>query len=62
MRLYEDDRPLFEEHGAEKAVRSTLDRRAPLKSGGYLVIDDTEAMTVIDVNSGGNVGQGRHAP
>ena len=35
-----------------------MDRRAPLKSGGYLIIDDTEAMTVIDVNSGGNVGRG----
>jgi ribonuclease G len=58
VRLYDGDKPLFEEHGAEKAVRSTLDRRVPLKSGGYLIIDDTEAMTVIDVNSGGNVGRG----
>ena len=58
VRLYEGERPMFEEYGAEKAVRSTLERRAPLKSGGYLVIDDTEAMTVIDVNSGGNVGRG----
>ncbi len=58
VRLYDGERPLFEEHGAEQAVRSTLDRRVPLKSGGYLIIDDTEAMTVIDVNSGGNVGRG----
>ena len=35
-----------------------MDRRVPLPSGGYLVIDDTEAMTVIDVNSGRNVGKG----
>ena len=58
VRLYDGVRPMFEEYGAEKAVRSTLERRAPLPSGGYLVIDDTEAMTVIDVNSGGNVGRG----
>ena len=58
VRLYEGARPLFEEYGAEQAVRSTLDRRAPLPSGGSLVIADTEAMTVIDVNSGGNVGRG----
>lgn len=58
VRLYEGATPLFEEYGAEKAVRSTLERRVPLKSGGYLIIDDTEAMTVIDVNSGGNVGRG----
>ena len=38
--------------------RSTMERRVPLSSGGYLVIDDTEAMTVIDVNSGRNVGKG----
>ena len=35
-----------------------MDRRVPLPGGGYLVIDDTEAMTVIDVNSGRNVGKG----
>jgi len=56
--LYEGEQPLLTAFGAEKAIRSTLERRAPLPSGGYLVIDDTEAMTVIDVNSGGNVGRG----
>ena len=58
VRLYEGDQPLLVAFGAEKAIRSTLDRRAPLPSGGYLIIDDTEAMTVSDVNSGGNVGRG----
>ena len=56
--LYDGDQPLLEAMGAEKAIRSTLSRRAPLPSGGYLIIDDTEAMTVIDVNSGKNVGKG----
>ena len=58
VRHWTDDRPLFEAHGVEASVRSTMDRRVPLSSGGYLVIDDTEAMTVIDVNSGRNVGKG----
>lgn len=56
--LYQGATPLLTEFGAEKAIRSTLERRAPLPSGGYLVIDDTEAMTIIDVNSGRNVGKG----
>ena len=58
VRHWTDDQPLFEAHGVEASVRSTMDRRVPLSSGGYLVIDDTEAMTVIDVNSGKNVGKG----
>lgn len=58
VRHYTGDVPMMEKHGVEAAIRSTLDRRAPLPGGGYLVIDDTEAMTVIDVNSGRNVGRG----
>jgi ribonuclease G len=58
VRHYDGEQPMMERYGVEAAIRSTLDRRAPLPSGGYLVIDDTEAMTVIDVNSGRNVGRG----
>jgi ribonuclease G len=58
VRHHDDERPLFAAYGVEATVRSTMDRRVPLPSGGYLVIDDTEAMTVIDVNSGRNVGKG----
>jgi ribonuclease G len=58
VRHYPDDQPMMERYGVEAAIRSTVERRAPLPSGGYLVIDDTEAMTVIDVNSGRNVGRG----
>lgn len=58
VKLYQGDAPLMEAHGVETAIRSTLSRRVPLASGGSLVIDDTEAMTVIDVNSGKNVGRG----
>jgi ribonuclease G len=55
---YTEDQPLMEKYGAEAAIRSTLERRANLPGGGYLIVDDTEAMTVIDVNSGRNVGRG----
>jgi ribonuclease G len=58
VRHWTEDEPLFVAKGVEASLRSTMDRRAPLPSGGYLVIDDTEAMTVIDVNSGRNVGRG----
>ncbi|WP_217921117.1 Rne/Rng family ribonuclease [Miltoncostaea oceani] len=58
VRHWTGEGTLFEAMGVEAAVRSTMERRVPLSSGGYLVIDDTEAMTVIDVNSGRNVGRG----
>ncbi len=58
VRHYTDATPLLAAHGVEATIRSTMDRRVPLAGGGYLVIDDTEAMTVIDVNSGRNVGKG----
>jgi ribonuclease G len=58
VRLYDGRMPLMRANGVDAAIRSTLERRVPLKSGGYLVVDDTEAMTVIDVNSGRNVGRG----
>ncbi len=59
IRFYTDPTPLMERYGVDRAIRSTLSRRADLKSGGYLIIDDTEAMTVIDVNSGRHVGRGK---
>jgi ribonuclease G len=59
IHYYTEPTPLMERYGVDKALRSTLERRADLKSGGYLIIDDTEAMTVIDVNSGRHVGRGK---
>ena len=59
IHYYSEPRPLMERYGVDRALRSTLERRADLKSGGYLIIDDTEAMTVIDVNSGRHVGRGK---
>ena len=53
--------PLFERFGLDAAIKSVLSRRVDLPSGGYLMIDYAEAMTVIDVNSGSFIGRGRGA-
>jgi ribonuclease G len=53
---YKEKTPLFEEHGVDQEIRSTLSRRVDLPSGGYLVFDYAEAFTVIDVNTGRFVG------
>ncbi|OIO67094.1 MAG: Rne/Rng family ribonuclease [Zetaproteobacteria bacterium CG_4_9_14_3_um_filter_49_83] len=49
---YPGERPIFDVYGVEESINSALDRRVPLKSGGHLVIDQTEALIAIDVNSG----------
>ncbi len=54
---YRGERPLFDLHGVEDEIRRALARKVELKSGGYLVIDQTEAMTTIDVNTGSYVGR-----
>jgi ribonuclease G len=53
---YTGERPLFELYNVEDEIERALSRRVDLKSGGYLIIDQTEAMTTIDVNTGGYVG------
>ncbi|HZE61205.1 MAG TPA: ribonuclease G [Burkholderiales bacterium] len=53
---YTGERPLFELYNVEEEIERALSRRVELKSGGYLIIDQTEAMTTIDVNTGGYVG------
>lgn len=57
LKLYQGDRPLFELNGMEDEIARALERRVDLKSGGYLVFDQTEAMTTIDVNTGRYVGK-----
>ena len=59
---YRETDSLMESSGVEAAVRSTLDRRVDLPSGGYLVFDYAEAFTVIDVNTGRFVGSRGEAP
>ncbi len=59
VELYKDRKPLFEKWDVEKAITSTLSRRVDLPSGGYLMIDYAEALTVIDVNSGSFTGRGK---
>ena len=56
IELYSGARPLFDLNGVEEEIAKALERKVPLKSGGYLVIDQTEAMTTIDVNTGAYVG------
>ncbi len=53
---YIGQRPLFDLYGIEEEIERALSRRVDLKSGGYLIIDQTEALTTIDVNTGGFVG------
>ena len=53
---YTGERPLFDLHGVEDEIEKALGRRVDLKSGGYLIFDQTEAMTTIDVNTGAYVG------
>jgi len=61
LEYYKGDAPLFEKYGVEDAFQSVLKRRVDLPSGGYLMIDYAEAMTVIDVNSGSFTGRGKGA-
>jgi ribonuclease G len=56
IELYAGPRPIFDLNGVEEEIAKALDRKVPLKSGGHLVIDQTEAMTTIDVNTGAYVG------
>ncbi|MDC9724453.1 MAG: ribonuclease G [Gammaproteobacteria bacterium] len=53
---YKGDSPLFDLFSVEDEIKKALERKVPLKSGGYLIFDQTEAMTTVDVNTGGFVG------
>ena len=61
VELWEDGGDLFEAYGVDKTIDGMLERRVDLPSGGYLVIDYAEALTVIDVNSGSFTGRGKSA-
>ncbi|WP_242104408.1 ribonuclease G [Lysobacter sp. M15] len=54
---YGGARPIFDLYGVEDEIQHALEKEVPLKSGGYLVIDQTEAMTTVDVNTGSFLGQ-----
>ena len=56
LQHYKGERPIFDLHGIDDEVAKALGRRVELKSGGYLVVDQTEALTTFDVNTGGFVG------
>ncbi|TNF65034.1 MAG: Rne/Rng family ribonuclease [Deltaproteobacteria bacterium] len=59
VRLYEGYEPLFDEYGIEEEITRALSRKVQLPSGGHLVIDQAEALTAIDVNTGRFTGKGR---
>jgi len=56
IELFDGQRPIFDLYGVEDEIERALDRKVPLKSGGYLMFDQTEALTTIDVNTGAFVG------
>ncbi len=56
VQLYSGTQTLFDAYGVEDAIQKGLEKRVDLKSGGYLIIDQTEAMTTIDINTGAFVG------
>jgi len=57
VEYYPGERPLFDLYAVEEEIQRALSRKVELKSGGYLIIDQTEAMTTVDVNTGGYVGR-----
>jgi ribonuclease G len=56
LQLYKGERPIFDLFSIDEEIAHALGRRVDLKSGGYLIVDQTEALTTIDVNTGGYVG------
>ena len=56
VEYYPGERPIFDLYNIDDEIQKALNRKVELKSGGYLIIDQTEAMTTIDVNTGGFVG------
>ncbi|CAH0526859.1 ribonuclease G [Vibrio hippocampi] len=57
LELYEGDKPIFDMFDTENEIQRSLERKVNLKSGGYLIIDQTEAMTTVDINTGAFVGR-----
>ncbi|MDI1481888.1 Rne/Rng family ribonuclease [Polyangium sp. y55x31] len=58
VELYEGEEPIFDAYGIEDEIQRALSRKVPLPSGGHLIIDQAEALTAIDVNTGKFVGKG----
>lgn len=56
LQLYSGERPIFDLFNIDQEIAKALGRRVDLKSGGYLIVDQTEALTTVDVNTGGFVG------
>ncbi len=61
VELYQESQPLMERYGVDEVIEGLFSKRVDLPSGGYLMIDYAEALTVIDVNTGSYVGRGKQA-
>ncbi len=61
VELWQESKPLLAAYGVEKTIDGLFSRRVDLPSGGYLIVEYTEALTVIDVNSGSFIGRGKQA-
>src|SRR5690606_3796684 len=61
VELYTGERPIFDLYGIDDEINKALSRQVMLKSGGDLIIDQTEAMTTVDVNTGAYLGSRNHA-
>jgi ribonuclease G len=62
VHLHEGSVPLFDEYGVEEEIQKAFSRSVPLKSGGHLVIEPTEALVTVDVNTGRFTGKGKKDP
>ncbi len=62
VELYQEDEPLFDRRGIEDEIQKAFDRKVVLPSGGHIVIEPTEALVSIDVNTGRFTGKGRKDP
>ena len=60
IKLYKSRKPIFDNHNIEEQISKSLKNKAWLKSGSYLIIEHTEAMVVVDVNSGRFIGKANH--
>ena len=56
LEYYPGERPIFDLYNIEEEIQKALGRKVELKSGGYLIFDQTEAMTTVDINTGAYVG------
>jgi ribonuclease G len=60
VELYKESRPIFDKYNIEQDIQQSIEKRVPLKNGGYIIIEHTEALVSVDVNSGKFMGRGSY--